>query len=143
MLEDVGTTEGMLLQREGRSHLQQRSVRCTAQGPAYNRHTLPGETEPVEHAKEILILRHKSLRVEVSGGDGVSSRKEKDDSSSAQGESSTQPKLCRSFTVGDAEKVREVKRNRSKSVCVIPPPQPSGTAWGEKKEMEKELTLEM
>ncbi|KFQ08421.1 Sodium/hydrogen exchanger 2, partial [Leptosomus discolor] len=30
-------------------------------GPAYNRHTLPGETEPVEHAKEILILRHKSL----------------------------------------------------------------------------------
>lgn len=76
MLEDAGTTEGMLLQREGRSHLQQRSVRCTAQGPAYNRHTLPGETEPVEHAKEILILRHKSLRVEVSGGDGVSSRKE-------------------------------------------------------------------
>ncbi|NXW66689.1 SL9A2 protein, partial [Eurystomus gularis] len=30
-------------------------------GPAYNRHTLPGETEPVEHTKEILILRHRSL----------------------------------------------------------------------------------
>ncbi|KAM9269507.1 sodium/hydrogen exchanger 2-like [Cariama cristata] len=112
-------------------------------GPAYNRHTLPGETEPMEHAKEILILRHKSLRVKVSGGDAVSSRKEKDDSYSAQGSSSTPPKLCRSFTVGNAEKVREVKQNRSKSVCAIPPPQPSGTAWGEKKGTEKELTLEM
>ncbi|NWT70938.1 SL9A2 protein, partial [Prunella himalayana] len=30
-------------------------------GPAYNRHTLPGDSEPTEHAKEILILRHKSL----------------------------------------------------------------------------------
>ncbi|KFW68921.1 Sodium/hydrogen exchanger 2, partial [Pygoscelis adeliae] len=30
-------------------------------GPAYNRHTLPGEAEPMEHAEEILILRHKSL----------------------------------------------------------------------------------
>lgn len=49
---------------------------CNVQGPAYNRHTLPGETEPVEHAKEILILRHKSLQVEVRGGDTVSSRKE-------------------------------------------------------------------
>ncbi|KAK4810292.1 hypothetical protein QYF61_017339 [Mycteria americana] len=112
-------------------------------GPAYNRHTLPGEAEPVERAKEILILRHKSLRVEVSGSDTASSRKEKDDSYSARGDSSTRPRLCRSFTVGNAEKVREVKRNRSKSVCVIPPPQPSSTAWGEKKEMEKELTLEM
>ncbi|KAM6353426.1 sodium/hydrogen exchanger 2-like [Alca torda] len=112
-------------------------------GPAYNRHTLPGETEPVEHAKEILILRHKSLQVKVSGGNTSSSSKEKDDSYSAQGDSSTQPKLCRSFTVGNAEKVREVKQNWSKSVCVIPLLQPSGTAWGEKKEMEKELTLEM
>ncbi|KAM6124705.1 sodium/hydrogen exchanger 2-like [Phoenicopterus ruber ruber] len=112
-------------------------------GPAYNRHTLPGETEPVEHAKEILILRHKSLRVEASGGDTVSARKEKDDSYSAQGDSSVQPKLYRSFTVGNAKKVREVHRNRSKSVCAIPPLQPSGTAWGEKKGTEKELTLEM
>ncbi|XP_010128488.1 PREDICTED: sodium/hydrogen exchanger 2-like [Chlamydotis macqueenii] len=112
-------------------------------GPAYNRHTLPGETEPVEHAKEILILRHKSLRVEASGGDTASPRKEKDDCYPAQGDSSAQPKLCRSFTVGHVEKVREVKQNRSKSVCVIPPPQPSATAWGEKKEMERELTSEM
>ncbi|XP_065545794.1 sodium/hydrogen exchanger 2-like [Lathamus discolor] len=114
-------------------------------GPAYNRHTLPGETEPVEHAKEILILRHKSLQVEVRGSDTVSSRKEsqKDDSYSVQGDSSMQPKLCRSFTVGNAEKLLEVKQNRSKSVCVIPPLQPTGTAWGEKEEVEKELALEM
>ncbi|XP_074458249.1 sodium/hydrogen exchanger 2-like [Larus michahellis] len=112
-------------------------------GPAYNRHTLPGETEPVEHAKEILILRHKSLRVKVSGGNTSSSSKEKDDSYSAQGDSSTQPKLCRSFTVRNAEKVQEAKQNRSKSVCVIPPLQGSGTACGKKKEMEKEPTLEM
>ncbi|XP_074003464.1 sodium/hydrogen exchanger 2-like [Numenius arquata] len=113
-------------------------------GPAYNRHTLPGETEPVEHAKEILILRHKSLRMEVSGGDMASSSKEKDDSNSAHGDSSMQPKLYRSFTVGNAENVREVKQNRSKSVCVIPPWQPSAgllTTWGEKKEIKKELTL--
>ncbi|KAK2545508.1 hypothetical protein Q9966_001322 [Columba livia] len=112
-------------------------------GPAYSRHTLPGDTEPGEHPKEILILRHKSLRVEVSGGDMTISRTEKDDSYSAQGDSSPQPKLCRSFTVGNAEKVREVERARSKSVCVIPPPQPRDTARGEKKETEKELTLEM
>ncbi|XP_057260742.1 sodium/hydrogen exchanger 2-like isoform X1 [Pezoporus wallicus] len=114
-------------------------------GPAYNRHTLPGETEPVEHAKEILILRHKSLQVEVRGSDTVSSRKEsqKDDSYSSQGDSSMQPKLCRSFTVGNAEKLLEVKQNRSKSVCVIPPLQPSGAACREKEEVEKELALEM
>lgn len=46
------------------------------QGPAYNRHTLPGETEPTEHAKEILILRRRSLWLEVTGGDTASSRKE-------------------------------------------------------------------
>lgn len=46
------------------------------QGPAYNRHTLPGDSEPTEQAKEILILRHKSLLVEVSGSDTCSSRKE-------------------------------------------------------------------
>ncbi|OPJ89681.1 hypothetical protein AV530_003849 [Patagioenas fasciata monilis] len=69
------------------------------QGPAYSRHTLPGDTEPGEHPKEILILRHKSLRVEVSGADMTVSRTEKDDSYLAQGDSSPQPKLCRSFTV--------------------------------------------
>lgn len=49
---------------------------CPLQGPAYNRHTLPGDSEPTEQAKEILILRHKSLLVEVSGSDTCSSRKE-------------------------------------------------------------------
>ncbi|XP_064015790.1 LOW QUALITY PROTEIN: sodium/hydrogen exchanger 2-like [Pogoniulus pusillus] len=109
-------------------------------GPAYNRHTLPGETEPAEHAKEILILRHRGLHVELSGGDVASSRKQsqKDDSCSTQSDSSVQPKLCRSFTVGNAEQVREVKQNRSRSVCVIPP-QPGGTA----RSGEKELALEM
>ncbi|KAI1234905.1 Sodium/hydrogen exchanger 2, partial [Lamprotornis superbus] len=43
-------------------------------GPAYNRHTLPGDSEP-EQAKEILILRHRSLLLEVSGSDTCSSRK--------------------------------------------------------------------
>ncbi|NWX19483.1 SL9A2 protein, partial [Aegotheles bennettii] len=35
--------------------------RIRRMGPAYNRHTLPGETEPVERAKEILFLHHKKL----------------------------------------------------------------------------------
>ncbi|XP_053932006.1 sodium/hydrogen exchanger 2 [Cuculus canorus] len=108
-------------------------------GPAYNRHTLPGETEPMGRAKEILILRHKGMRVEVSRGDGIISRKEKDDSYSMPGDS----RPCRSLSAGNAEKLQGVKENRSQSVCVIPPPQPSDTAWREKKEMEKELTLEM
>ncbi|XP_069723452.1 sodium/hydrogen exchanger 2-like [Phaenicophaeus curvirostris] len=112
-------------------------------GPAYNRHTLPGETEPMGHAKEILILRHKGLWVEVSRGDGVISRKERDDSYSMPGDSSPHPRPCRSLSVGNAEKIQGVKQNRSQSVCVIPPPQPSDGAWSEKKETEKELTLEM
>ncbi|XP_068013568.1 LOW QUALITY PROTEIN: sodium/hydrogen exchanger 2-like [Melanerpes formicivorus] len=114
-------------------------------GPAYNRHTLPGETEPVEHAKEILILRHRGLRLELSRADTASSRKEsqKEDSYSTQSDSSMQPKLYRSFTVGNAEQVREVKQNRSKSVCAIPPPQPSAAPRSRRRDMEKELTWEM
>lgn len=46
------------------------------QGPAYSRHTLPGETEPVEQAQEILILQRRSLRVDASGSDRISPRKE-------------------------------------------------------------------
>nr|XP_008112897.2 PREDICTED: LOW QUALITY PROTEIN: sodium/hydrogen exchanger 2-like [Anolis carolinensis] len=37
--------------------------------PAYNRHTLPGETEPVEQAKQILILRQKSWQVHMNSSD--------------------------------------------------------------------------
>ncbi|XP_057237726.1 sodium/hydrogen exchanger 2-like [Malurus melanocephalus] len=109
-------------------------------GPAYNRHTLPGDSEPTERAKEILILRHKNLLVEVSS-DTCSSRKEsqKEDSCSAQGEATPQPKLCRSFTLGSTETVREVKESRSKSVCAIPPPQ----TWGRSKDVRKELPLEL
>ncbi|XP_025966819.2 sodium/hydrogen exchanger 2-like [Dromaius novaehollandiae] len=108
--------------------------------PAYSRHTLPGETEPAEQAEEILILRHRSLRMETSESDAVGSRKEKDDSYSAQGDSSPKPKLCRSLTVGNAEKAREPKHNRSKSVCVSSPPQPGATARVNKKGTEEELT---
>lgn len=54
---------------QGYSH-----VCLSLQGPAYNRHTLPGDSEPAEQAKEILLLRHKSLLVELS--DTCSSRKE-------------------------------------------------------------------
>ncbi|POI33371.1 hypothetical protein CIB84_002877, partial [Bambusicola thoracicus] len=89
-------------------------------GPAYSRHTLPGETEPVEQAQEILILQRRSLRVDPSGSDGISPRKEKEGSSLARGDSDMQPRLCRSLTVEDTEKVRAVKQNRSQSVCVIP-----------------------
>ncbi|XP_040526736.1 sodium/hydrogen exchanger 2 [Gallus gallus] len=89
-------------------------------GPAYSRHTLPGETEPVEQAQEILILQRRSLRVDASGSDRISPRKEKEGSSLARGDSDVQPRLCRSLTVEDAERVRAVKQNRSQSVCVIP-----------------------
>ncbi|KAJ7419400.1 hypothetical protein WISP_54087 [Willisornis vidua] len=125
-------------------------------GPAYSRHTLPGDCEPGEHPQELLILRHHGRRPDTSGG---GSRKEvragrerwdlqgpgsqKDDSCSAQSDPAPQPKLCRSFTMGNTEKVREVKENRSKSVCIIPPPQPGGTAWAQGKDVGKELTLEM
>lgn len=62
--------------REGRDAPCPAASLCPLQGPAYNRHTLPGDSEPTEQAKEILILRHKSLLVEVSGSDTCSSRKE-------------------------------------------------------------------
>ncbi|XP_044538744.1 sodium/hydrogen exchanger 2-like [Gracilinanus agilis] len=37
--------------------------------PAYNRHTLPGETGDAEEAKEILIRRHKNLHLNLSRSD--------------------------------------------------------------------------
>ncbi|XP_054851788.1 sodium/hydrogen exchanger 2-like [Eublepharis macularius] len=37
--------------------------------PAYSRHTLPGETEPADQAKEILILRHKSWQIHMNASD--------------------------------------------------------------------------
>ncbi|KYO38426.1 hypothetical protein Y1Q_0015669 [Alligator mississippiensis] len=44
--------------------------------PAYNRHTLPGETGTEEQAKEILILRHRSLRLQMNKSDLAHSGKE-------------------------------------------------------------------
>ncbi|TRZ07074.1 hypothetical protein HGM15179_020032 [Zosterops borbonicus] len=114
---------------------------CPLQGPVYNRHTLPGDSEPMEQAKEILILRHKSLLVEVSGSGTCSTRKEsqKEDSCSVQSEATPQLKPCHSFTVGNTEKVWEGKESRSKSVCAIPPPQPSSASWGGRKELSLEI----
>lgn len=50
-------------------------VECE-QVPAYNRHTLPGETGTEEQAKEILILRHRSLRLQMNKSDLAHSGKE-------------------------------------------------------------------
>lgn len=49
-------------------HLYPVLLEC-GQVPAYNRHTLPGETEPVEQAKEILILRQKSWQIHMNQSD--------------------------------------------------------------------------
>uniref|UniRef100_A0A8C2U094 Sodium/hydrogen exchanger n=1 Tax=Coturnix japonica TaxID=93934 RepID=A0A8C2U094_COTJA len=66
------------------------TVLCGAwQGPAYSRHTLPGETEPVEQAQEILILQRRSLRVDASGSDGISPRKEVREWGCARGDRTT------------------------------------------------------
>ncbi|OXB74898.1 UNVERIFIED_CONTAM: hypothetical protein H355_009642 [Colinus virginianus] len=116
-LEDAVHPDGL---EDIQEILARNLYRIRRTGPAYSRHTLPGETEPVEQAQEILILRRRSLRVDASGSDGISPRKEKEGSSLARGDSDVQPRLCRSLTVEDAEKVQAVKQNRSQSVCVIP-----------------------
>lgn len=67
---------GRRIPEEGRDAPVSCSPRVSLQGPAYNRHTLPGDSEPTERAKEILILRHKNLLVEMAGSDTCSSRKE-------------------------------------------------------------------
>ncbi|XP_038271048.1 sodium/hydrogen exchanger 2-like [Dermochelys coriacea] len=95
--------------------------------PAYNRHTLPGESGTEEQAKEILILRHRSLQIHMNRSDSDHFRKEKDDSYSAHHGSDTKPKLRRSLTVGDPEKVPGMKCNRSKSMTFSSPPQPGST----------------
>ncbi|XP_072191930.1 sodium/hydrogen exchanger 2-like [Excalfactoria chinensis] len=116
-LEDTLCPDGL---EDIQEILARNLYRIRRTGPAYSRHTLPGETEPVEQAQEILILQRRSLRVDASGSDGISPRKEKEGSSLAWGDFDVQPRLCRSLTVEDAEKVQAVKQNRSQSVCVIP-----------------------
>ncbi|XP_006171587.1 sodium/hydrogen exchanger 2-like [Tupaia chinensis] len=44
--------------------------------PTYSRYTLPGETEAAEEAKEILIRRHKSLRLSLPQCDSGQSQEE-------------------------------------------------------------------
>lgn len=61
------------------------AVSGVMQGPAYSRHRLPGETEPTEQAKEILILQRRSLRADTVGSDGGSSRREVRESKDTHG----------------------------------------------------------
>lgn len=61
------------------------AVSGVMQGPAYSRHRLPGETEPTEQAKEILILQRRSLRADTVGSDGGSSRREVRESEDTHG----------------------------------------------------------
>ncbi|XP_006027051.1 sodium/hydrogen exchanger 2-like [Alligator sinensis] len=111
--------------------------------PAYNRHTLPGETGTEEQAKEILILRHRSLRLQMNKSDLAHSGKEKDDSYSGHDDSSSKYKLCRSLTVRDPEKEPCVKYNRSKSACIILPLQAACAERVKKEETEKNTPSEM
>lgn len=105
--------------------------------PAYNRHNLTGETEPVEQAKEILILRQKSWQIHMNPSDSENSNKEKDDTYSLDGASNAKPKLCRSLTVRHSRKPLGVKSNRSKSVGFIIP---GTTQWVNEDETAKEAT---
>ncbi|XP_077163781.1 sodium/hydrogen exchanger 2-like [Paroedura picta] len=109
--------------------------------PAYNRHTLPGETEPADQAKELLILRHKSWQIHLNSSDHLS--KEKEDSYSADGGANRYPKLFRSLTVGDARKTVGVKSPRSKSVGLLIPGQPGSTQWiSEEKTSKRPSSME-
>ncbi|XP_060105099.1 sodium/hydrogen exchanger 2-like [Heteronotia binoei] len=94
--------------------------------PAYNRHTLPGETEPADQAKELLILRHKSWQIHLNTSDSDHLSKEKEDSYLSDGGADRNPKLFRSLTVGDSRKTCGVKSPRSKSVGLL---MPGGTPW--------------
>lgn len=67
--------EAVLKGGQGWSRVQQ-PLWCPCRARRTTGTPLPGDSEPTEQAKEILILRHKSLLVEVSGSDTCSSRKE-------------------------------------------------------------------
>ncbi|KAM6427172.1 sodium/hydrogen exchanger 2-like [Liasis olivaceus] len=90
---------------------------------AYNRYTLPRETEPAEQVKEIMILRHKSLQICMNRSDLDYLRKEvqqEDDSYSSGRETDPKFKLNRSLTVKRSRKVSLLKSGRSKSTSFIP-----------------------
>ncbi|XP_063169833.1 sodium/hydrogen exchanger 2-like [Candoia aspera] len=88
---------------------------------AYNRYTLPWETEPAEQVKEIMILRHKSLQICMNRSDFDYLRKEEDDSYSSDGGTDPKFKLNRSLTAKHSRKVSSLKSGRSKSTGFIPP----------------------
>ncbi|KAJ1198740.1 hypothetical protein NDU88_002579 [Pleurodeles waltl] len=92
--------------------------------PAYNRHTLPTETG-AKQAKEILIRRRQSFRVNHRRHNSELTDKERE--SSQHSESGKRPKLYRSLTVGDAETVPSVEYNPASSTCFVMLPHPDAT----------------
>uniref|UniRef100_A0ABM5EVZ9 Sodium/hydrogen exchanger n=1 Tax=Pogona vitticeps TaxID=103695 RepID=A0ABM5EVZ9_9SAUR len=106
--------------------------------PAYNRHTLPpGENEPVEQAKQILILRHKSWQMHMNSSDSDHLSKEKADSASLDGGTPPGPRLCRSLTAKHSREAPNVKSNRSRSVGFIIPLQQAAPQWINDQETSK------
>ncbi|KAJ6663191.1 hypothetical protein lerEdw1_010327 [Lerista edwardsae] len=106
--------------------------------PAYNRHTLPGEAEPVEQAKEILILRHKSWQIHMNQSDSDHLDKEV----RMRGPEKYLRRSPSFFlsTVRHSRKLPGVKSNRSKSVSFIIPQQPGTTQWVNEDENAKGAT---
>ncbi|KAJ7310302.1 hypothetical protein JRQ81_007206 [Phrynocephalus forsythii] len=106
--------------------------------PAYNRHTLPpGESEPAEHAKQILILRHKNWQMQMNSSDSDHVIKEKGDSGSLDGGTQPGPRLCRSLTAKHPRETPNVKSNRSRSVGFIIPLRQGTPQWMNDQETSK------
>ncbi|XP_069469017.1 sodium/hydrogen exchanger 2-like [Ambystoma mexicanum] len=93
---------------------------------AYNRHTLPTETG-AKQAKEILIRRRESFRINHRRHNSDLNVKEREDPYSQHTESGKRPKLYRSLTVGDAETVPCVEYNPATSTCFVVLPHPDPT----------------
>ncbi|XP_074059215.1 sodium/hydrogen exchanger 2-like isoform X2 [Macrotis lagotis] len=106
--------------------------------PAYNRHTLPGETGEAEEAKEILIRRHKSLSHSLSRSDWERAVTEKATEFLAHHGYQMKSKRCQSLTVVDPRAVPDVKCSRSKSTCHITPLKFSGMEWIDEEETEQD-----
>nr|XP_020820276.1 sodium/hydrogen exchanger 2-like [Phascolarctos cinereus] len=109
--------------------------------PAYNRHTLPGETGAAEEAKEILIRRHRSLRHSLSRSDWERAVTEKAAEFLAHRGYQMKSKRCQSLTVGDPGAVPDVKSSRSKSTCHITPLKFSGMEWVDEEETDQDQGL--
>ncbi|XP_036595675.1 sodium/hydrogen exchanger 2-like [Trichosurus vulpecula] len=109
--------------------------------PAYNRHTLPGETGAAEEATEILIRRHRSLRHSLSRSDWERAVTEKAAEFLAHRGYQMKSKRCQSLTVGDPRAVPDVKCSRSKSTCHITLPKFSGMEWVDEEETDQDQRL--